>query len=198
MGIYKYIREAWRNPSPEQKRLYKERLVLWRRQPVTIRIERPTRLDRARSLGYKAKKGIIIIRQKVNRGGRMRPKIRKGRRPRHFRRRKVLNMNYQTVAEQRAVRDYPNCEVLNSYFAGQDGLSSWYEVILIDKAHPEILADPRFNWIAEKQHKSRVHRGLTSSAKKSRGLRRKGKGAEKLRPSKAAVWRKKADRKGLR
>jgi large subunit ribosomal protein L15e len=40
------------------------------------------------------------------------------------------------------------------------------------------------NWIIEKQHKRRVFRALTSAGKKVRSLRRKGKGAEKVRPSK--------------
>ena len=56
MGAYQYIREAWN--SQEQ---LKERLMAWRREPVTLRIDYPTRLDRARSLGYKAKQGIILV-----------------------------------------------------------------------------------------------------------------------------------------
>jgi large subunit ribosomal protein L15e len=43
--------------------------------------------------------------------------------------------------------------------------------------------DPKIGWIAEKQHRSRVYRGLTSAGKKGRGLRWKGKGAEHARPS---------------
>ena len=64
------------------------------------------------------------------------------------------------------------------------------EIILVDKAHPQIIADPRINWIFKSKHKGRVFRGLTSVAKKSRGLRsNKGKGAEKLRPSRTANWK---------
>ena len=39
------------------------------------------------------------------------------------------------------------------------------------------------NWIKNRQHKARAYRGLTSAGRKSRGLRNKGKGAEKMRPS---------------
>ena len=122
-----------------------------------------------------------MIRQRVPRGGRQRPKIRKGRRSKHFGQRKDLRLSYQTVAQARAVAKYANCEVLNSYYVAEDGKHFWYEVILVDRMHPQILADPNLNWIA--LHKGRVHRGLTSSARKSRGLSYKGKGAEKMRPS---------------
>jgi len=191
MGIYKYIREAWRNPSEDVSKLMKERLMKWRREPITVRIESPTRLDRARSLGYKAKQGFILARQKVNRGGHKRAMDFGGRRPKRTSSRKNLNVNYQTIAEQRAASKFPNCEVLNSYYVAEDGKHFWYEVILVDKAHPAILADPSISWIADKQHKGRVYRGLTASARASRGLLNKGKGAEKLRPSKTATYRRK-------
>jgi len=62
-----------------------------------------------------------------------------------------------------------------------------FGTILVDKSHPQILADSRINWIFKNKHRGRVFRGLTSSARKSRGLRNnKGKGAEKLRPSRTA------------
>ncbi|MBS3096171.1 50S ribosomal protein L15e [Candidatus Woesearchaeota archaeon] len=183
MGMYQYIREAWNKPKEGLGQLWQQRLIKWRQEPATIRIERPTRLDSARSLGYKAKQGYVMVRQRVNRGGRQRPKIRHPRRPKAMSRRKDLTMNYQTVAEQRAAKKYPNCEVLNSYYVGQDGLHYWYEVVLVDKSHPQILADPRISWIAEPQHKGRVYRGLTSAGKRGRGLMGKGKGYEKVRPS---------------
>ncbi|MEM2338349.1 MAG: 50S ribosomal protein L15e, partial [Candidatus Bathyarchaeia archaeon] len=47
--------------------------------------------------------------------------------------------------------------------------------------------DKDVNWICQKQHRGRVFRGLTSAGKKVRGLRKKGRGAEKARPSKKAA-----------
>lgn len=179
MGMYKYIREAWK--KPKETGLWQQRIIEWREEPATLRIERPTRLDRARSLGYKAKPGFIIVRQRVNRGGRQRPQIRHPRRPRAMSRRKDLTMSYQSVAENRSARKYPNCEVLNSYFVGEDGLNYWYEIILVDRHNPSILADPGLSWIIG--HKGRSERGLTSSGRRSRGLHGKGKGHEKVRPS---------------
>ena len=184
MGMYQYIREVWKKPHENLGNIWKERLIKWRQEPTTIRIERPTRLDRARSLGYRAKQGFVIVRQRVLRGGRQRPKITGGRRSKHSGRRSIVGKSYQWIAEERAAKKYPNCEVLNSYYVAQDGKCYWYEIILVDKAHPQILADKNLRWIAEKQHTRRVFRGLTAAGKRSRGiLTHKGKGAEKLRPS---------------
>ena len=112
--------------------LWKQRLVQWRREPVTLRIERPTRLDKARSLGYKSLQGFVLVRQKVSRGGRMRPKIRKARRPKARRHKKIVAMNYQRIAEERANKNYVNLEVLNSYWVAEDGNNIWYEIIMVD------------------------------------------------------------------
>ena len=189
MGMYKYVKDLWKKPKENMPELWRKRLMKWRKEPSTVRIKKPTRIDRARSLGYKAKEGFVIVRQKVPRGGHMRPKIRSGRRPRHMRRRLTLAKSYQQIAEERCAKKYPNCETLNSYWVAEDGLHYWFEVILVDKANPNILKDKNMKWIAQKQHKRRVYRGLTSAAKKSRGLRNKGKGAEKIRPSLRAKGR---------
>ncbi|MFH1510774.1 MAG: 50S ribosomal protein L15e [Candidatus Woesearchaeota archaeon] len=193
MGMYKYIRDIYKSPKENLGDFWKERLIKWRREPVTIRIERPTRLDRARSLGYKPKPGILLVRQRVSRGGHQRPSIRKARRPKHRRHRLVLQKSYQQIAEERTQRKYVNCEVLNSYFVCQDGFYDWYEVILVDRAHPSVIADPQLSWISEK--KGRVYRGQTAAGKRSRGiLTRKGLGAEKLRPSKRSEQSARANR----
>lgn len=176
MSLYKHLRETWQTQRAE---LNKEYTQLWRAEPATIRIERPTRLDRARSLGYKAKQGFLIIRQRVDSGGRQRPKIRSGRRSKNFRQFKILDMNYQAIAERRAVEKYTNCEVLNSYIVGDDSKHKWYEVILIERSHPQVLGDKNAKNVAKQR--GRAQRGLTSANKKSRGLRTKGKGAEQAR-----------------
>jgi len=181
MGMYQHIREAWRKPDEVLKELLHQRKIQWRTEDVTVRIDRPTRLDRARSLGYKAKPGFILVRQRVDRGGRQRPQIRHPRRSKAMSRRKDLTMNYQQVAESRAARKFPNCEVLNSYYVAEDGIHFWYEVILVDGSSPSIMADERISWIIG--HKGRSERGLTTAGRRGRGLMTKGKGAEKMRPS---------------
>jgi large subunit ribosomal protein L15e len=179
MGIYKYIRDAWRSDSPELKALWKQRLIAWRREPVTLRIDHPTRLDRARAVGYRAKSGVVLVRQRVNRGSHTREDRSGGRHSSNSQRRMNLHLNYGTIAERRANDAYPNCEVLNSYFVARDGKHEWYEVILVDRASPVVLADERLAGIA--RQRGRAYRGLTSASRKTRGLRRKGKGAEKVR-----------------
>ena len=191
MGMYKYVRDIWKNPKENLGELWRSRRLEWKKQPVTIRIDRPTRIDKARSLGYKAKQGYILVRQKVLRGGRQKPQIRAGRRSKRMSRRKNLKMSYQWVAEQRVEKKFVNCSVLNSYYVGEDGNNFWYEVILVDRMHPQIMADPRINWICNKR--GRVFRGLTSAERKSRGFRHKGKGTEHLYPSRSADRR----RRGL-
>ena len=168
MGMYSYVRDLWKKPKENLGVLYQQRLIEWRRQEATVRVERPTRIDRARSLGYKAKLGFVVVRQRVPRGGHWKPKPAGGRRPKRFGQRMTLDRSYQTIAEQRANNKYPNCEVLNSYWVGEDGKFRWFEVILLDKSHPSILADPRTAWVAHPAQRARVYRGLTSSGKRTR------------------------------
>lgn len=186
---YKYIAEAWANPEKSYvKELLRRRLVIWRKQKAVTRIEKPTRLDRARKLGYKAKPGFIIVRVRVRRGGLRKPRPTSGRRPKRMGVKKYKPAkSLRLIAEERAARKFPNLEVLNSYWVGEDGRHKWFEVILVDPHHPAIQSDPKINWICQNQHKGRVFRGLTSAGKKVRGLRRKGRGAEKVRPSRKAA-----------
>ncbi len=183
MGFYKYLKDIMQKESKKKDSMYKKRLMKLRREPVTLRLERPTRLDRARALGYKAKEGFIVVRQKVSRGGHTRPDFAGGRRPRHSGVRKNMKISYKQIAEMRAAKKFKNCEVLNSYLLAEDGRNKWFEIILVDKSCPAIQKDKNIKWICSKKHTNRAFRGLTSAARKSRGLRHKGKGAEKMRPS---------------
>ncbi len=186
---YKYIAEAWSKPEKSYvDELMRQRLIRWRRQPAIVRIEKPTRIDRARKLGYKAKQGFIMVRVRVRRGGLRKQRPRAGRRPKRMGVKKFKPAkSLRLIAEERAARKFPNMEVLNSYWVGEDGRSKWFEVVMVDPNHPAIKADKDVNWICENQHHRRVFRGLTSAGKKVRGLRNKGRGAEKARPSKKAA-----------
>ena len=184
-SLYKYVRDQWKSPTGDLKALQKERLVRYRREASSIKIQRPTRIDRARALGYKAKQGYVLVRTRIRRGGMRKHAITSGRRAKRAGISKItMGKNLQMIAEERTCKKYPNLEVLNSYWVADDGRYKWYEVILVDPNHPVIMADSKINWICSRAHKGRVHRGLTAAGKKSRGLMNKGKGAEKLRPSK--------------
>jgi len=185
MGLYQQIKKTWRK-SPEAKALNRQRIIEWGKQPATLRIDVPTRLDRARSLGYRAKQGIIIVRQRVTHGGRKRESVSGGRRSKNSSSHKIVSLSLRSIAEMRTARKYPNYEVLNSYYVGRGKYYEWYEVILVDPNSTQIISDPKLNWICDPQHRRRAFRGLTSAGKSIRGLRTKGKGAEKARPSNGA------------
>ena len=180
MGMYKYLVKLWR--SDKQTEINKDRLISWRKEPVFVKLEKPTRLDRARRLGYKSKEGFVVIRSRIKKGTRKRETPSGGRKPlRAGRTKHTPGQNHQHIVEMRVARKYPNMEVLNSYYVGEDGQRKWYEVILVDKNHPVIKSDPKLKFL--KKQKRRVFRGLTSAGKKSRMLG-KGKGYERKNTNK--------------
>jgi len=183
-SIYDYLGEQWKKPDISYQSPQQQRLIQWRKEENFIRVDKPLRIDRARSLGYKAKPGYIIVRARVRRGGLRKPKIKGGRKPAARGITKItMAKSTQRIAEERAAKRYPNMEVLNSYWVGEDGKHHYYEVILVDPVHPAIMNDPKINWITDTSNKRRVLRGKTSAGQKGRGLRHKGRGAEKVRPS---------------
>ena len=140
--------------------MYRARIAAWRKQAPVVRAEKPTNLARARTLGYKAKEGFIIARARVERGKRKRLIHMRGRKPSksgHF---YARHKSLQLIAEERAGKRYRNCEVLNSYFVGDDGQYKFYEVILADPIKTGLNLQ-----------KGRAFRGLTSQGKKMRGMR---------------------------
>lgn len=186
MGVAKHMQATWNRPKagiPAKAR--RERMAGWRREGVFQRIHRPTRIDAARRVGYKAKQGIVMVRTRVRRGGLRKSKIHMKRKPSNAGIKKItMAKSIQRIAEERVSRRYPNLEVLNSYWVGEDGKNKFYEVIMIDPHHPAIKADKQLGWISSgSSHSGRAFRGKTSAGKKGRGLFNKGKGAEKLRPS---------------
>jgi LSU ribosomal protein L15E len=184
-SFYSHIKQAWKTPKEGKlAELQWQRKQQWRQQGAFVKVERPTRLDRARNLGYKAKQGIIVVRSAVRKGGSRKSRHKAGRRSKRqgvnrLSRRKSI----QRIAEERVSRKYPNMRVLGSYWVGEDGSQKWHEVILVDPEHPAIVADDDLNWICADKHRGRAFRGLTNSGKKGRGLQRRGKGTEHTRPS---------------
>ena len=183
-SVYDYVGEQWKKPDLSFKSPQQQRLIQWRKEDNYIRVDKPLRIDRARSLGYKAKPGYTVVRAKVRRGSLRKPTIKGGRKPSAKGIKKITaGKSTQRMAEERTAKRYPNMEVLNSYWIGEDGKNHFYEVILVDPVHPSIMNDKKINWITNVSNKRRVQRGKTSAGQKGRGLRHKGKGAEKVRPS---------------
>jgi len=156
MGMYKYIKKAFEKEYKERSAILRHRITEWRKLGTVTRIERPTNITRARSLGYKAKEGYLMARVAVGRGSRKRPHPWGGRKP-------AKNVAYlspgkslQRMAEEKAARVFSNLEVLNSYWVGQDGVKKYFEVILADRK------------LLPGAPKGRAFRGLTSAGKQGR------------------------------
>eukprot|EP00827_Trimyema_finlayi_P006597 TRINITY_DN76_c0_g1_i4.p1 TRINITY_DN76_c0_g1~~TRINITY_DN76_c0_g1_i4.p1 ORF type:complete len:206 (+),score=99.10 TRINITY_DN76_c0_g1_i4:2-619(+) len=172
------------------------------RQLSTIhRCSKPSRVDKARRLGYKAKQGFVVYRIRIKRGGRKRmfPRGAVCGKPSNQGINQVKRIrSLKSFAEERAGKMLQGLRVLNSYWVGQDGANKFYEVILVDPFHNAIKNDPRMNWICNPTQKHRELRGLTSTGKKYRGLRNKGHKASKARPSRRANWKRRNTLKLLR
>ncbi len=132
----------WKENSPE----IRERVIGWRKQTAVTRIDKPSRLQRARRLGYKAKQGIIVIRMRVGTGGMRKQRPTGGRRPKHLGVTRIkADDDMKTVANRRVLERYPNMKLLGSYFVYKDGKHYWFEVILADPDHPRIAQDKELN-----------------------------------------------------
>jgi len=177
MGVYKYQQELWRKKQSDVMRfLLRVRCWQYRQLASVHRASRPTRPDKARRLGYKAKQGWVIYRVRIRRGGRKKP-VPKGQvygKPKSVGINQLKNQrSLQAVAEERVGRKCKALRVLSSYWVGQDSTYKFFEVICADPNHKAIRHDPDSQWIVNPVHKHREMRGLTSANRKSRGL---GKG----------------------
>ena len=195
-SMYHYVAVAWKRPyEGEMLELMRARFIKWRRGPSIVRVENPTRIDRARELGYKAKQGFVVVRVRVRKGGMRKQRPRSGRRPKRM---GVYGYapekSIQLIAEERAARKYPNLEVLGSYYVGDDGLYKYYEVILVDTHHPAVVRDKDINWITHPSQKGRVFRGKTLAGRRMRGLL-KSRG---VRGTHNWKWKKKARERALK
>lgn len=153
MAAYQMMMKAWRKPEASGiKNMMRQMAIKWRREPSIVRIERPSRLDKARRLGYKAKQGYVMVRIRIRRSGARKTRPVSGRRQKAMGVTKIKwAKSYKQIAEERVPKKYPNLEVLNSYYLWSDGRYQWYEVILVDPSHPVIKNDPRINWVCQKK-----------------------------------------------
>ena len=203
MGAYKYLEEVWRKKQSDVMRfLLRVRAWEYRQHKKVVRVNRPTRTDKAHKLGYKAKQGFVIYRVAVRRGGRKRPNhkgIVHGKPKNQGINEIKFARNLRSVAEERVGRQCGNLRVLNSYWVNQDATYKYFEVILCDPSHVVIRNDPRINWICKPVMKHRERRGLTSAGRKHRGLRVKGHRANgTIGGSAKAAWKRRNTKSMLR
>jgi large subunit ribosomal protein L15e len=190
MGAYKYLEELWKKKQSDVLRfILRVRCWEFRQLPAVHRCSRPSRPDKARRLGYKAKQGYVVYRVRVRRGGRKRPNP-KGIVYGKPANQGILKLKFQrslrSKAEERVGKRCGNLRVLNSYWVNQDATYKFYEVILVDPSHKTVRKDARINWIVRPTMKHRELRGITSAGRSNRGLRVKGSGSNKIRPSRRA------------
>jgi len=134
--------QVWLKMLKENPMELRQRAVIWRNQNAITRVEKPSRIARARRLGYKAKQGIVVIRMRVGTGGMRKQRPRAGRRPKHLGVTKIkADVSMKQVAERRVLERHPNMKLLGSYFLYKDGMHYWFEVILADPSHPRIAKD---------------------------------------------------------
>eukprot|EP00727_Mastigamoeba_balamuthi_P005395 m51a1_g14857 putative 60S ribosomal protein L15e (205) ;mRNA; f:666308-666989 len=193
MGAYKYLSELWKKKQSDVMRFI-QRVRCWelRHLPRVHRAPRPTRPDKARRLGYRAKQGYVVYRVRIRRGGRKRPAHRGKvwRKPRNsYINGMMRKRSLRSFAEGRAGRHCPNLRVLNSYYIAQDATWKWFEVIMVDPSHKAIRRDAKINWICKSTMKHRELRGLTSTGRSYRGLAGKGPRYNKSRPGRRHVWK---------
>merc|ERR1712126_695661 len=176
MGAYKYHQELYKKKQSDLLRfLFRIRCWQLRHLAAIHRVPRPTRPDKARRLGYRAKQGYVIYRVRLRRGGRKKP-VPKGATYGKSKREGVNQIKFQrgtrSKAEERAGRLAGALRVLNSYWICQDSTYLYYEVIMVDPMHKAIRRDPRINWICKAVMKHRELRGQTAAGRKNRGMRK--------------------------
>ncbi|KAK9900369.1 60S ribosomal protein L15-B [Cystobasidium minutum MCA 4210] len=191
MGAYAYVAEiANKKQSDLARFLLRVRCWEYRQQNVVSRISRPSRPDKARRLGYKAKQGYVVYRVRVRRGNRKK-QVAKGATFGKPTNQGVNQLKFQrslrNVAEERVAKRCGSLRVLNSYWVNQDGVYKYFEVILVDPQHKAIRRDARINWICNAVHKRRETRGLTSAGKRSRGI---GRGHRHNHAPQYSTWKK--------
>lgn len=193
MAFAQILREIHRKKQSDiMKYMTRISLVEARQNEIVHRKEQPSFLERARTLGYKAKQGYSVWGVRIRKGDAIRSFSNGNTRG------KCVNagihqikpsLNKQAEAEQIIGRQLGGLRLLGSYKIGQDARYHHYEVIMVDATHNAIRNDRKINWICDAVHKHREMRGLTSAGRKARGLGKGIKFNNTKGGSSKAAWR---------
>jgi large subunit ribosomal protein L15e len=167
MGAYKYIAKTLQKQYKERNATFRNKIVSWRAGPAMVRVDNPSNVVRARTLGYKAKQGYAVVRVRVDKGRRTRPRSNGGRKHKNYYLFVQPQQSHQAIAEQRVNRIYKNMEVLNSYWVGEDGNYKFFEVILADPTKPSVN-------VSSAMRQGKAFRGLTAAGNSRTPSRKKG------------------------
>lgn len=173
MGLAKYlaqtIQKEWKGVKDENydyKSLMKKKELTFRQAENSIvKVEKPSNLVSAKQVGYKAKKGIFVVRAKVRKGHGTYSRPKNKRRPKRQGQEKLTRRkSTRSIAEERASKKYENAEVIGSYKVAEDGRSHFFEIVLADRSNPAIKKDKELSFLSKKQ-KGRAERGKTFSGR---------------------------------
>ena len=104
----------------------------YRHQSNYSRIRVPSRPHRARTLGYKNKNHMILVRARIRRGGTAPMIPDKSRTPSNIGKHRTRDIPLSKILAQRVSRKYPTLRVLNYYPIQKDGKYLYYQYIMYD------------------------------------------------------------------
>ncbi len=187
-SFYSHIKEAWKTPKEGKlAELQWQRKQEWRNQGAIERIERPTRLDKARELGYKAKQGIIVVRVSVRKGGARKQRHKAGRRTK----RQGVTASAAASPSRASPRSAPpappepaRAELLRRRTGRPPEVAGSHPRRPRAPGHPE-RRRPQLD--LRDDHAGRAFRGLTDAGRRNRGLAARARVAK--RPARRCAQR---------
>ena len=191
MGAAKYIKEAFQNEWKGTKDANYDYAGLMRKRGIefrnderaVVKVEHPTNLVAARTVGYKAKQGIFVVRARVRKGTGTHHRPKNKRSPKRQGQAKLSRkLNTQAMAEQKVSKRFENAEAIGSYKIAEDGKWHYFEVVMADRNASTILADKNLKFLA-KGHQGRAERGKTFAGGVNKEFNKKNQ--RKIRAKKA-------------
>jgi large subunit ribosomal protein L15e len=191
MGASKYIKQTFQNEWKGSKddnydysELMRKRGIEFRKEDrAVVKLEKPTNLAGARSVGYKAKQGIFVARARVRKGTGTHHRPKNKRRPKRQGQAKLSRrISTQAMAEEKVSKYFENAEALGSYKIAEDGKWHYFEVVMADRNASTIVADKNLKYLAH-GHQGRAERGKTFAGGSNKITNLKNK--RKIRAKKA-------------
>jgi len=169
MGASKYISKTiqseWKGLEDKNYNygsLMQKREIDFRKEKLSVvKVDKPTNLVSARSVGYKAKQGIFVARVRVRKGSGTYHRPKNKRRPKRQGQAKLTRKkSIRAIAEERASKKFENAEVLGSYKVAEDGKNHYFEIVLADRLASTIINDKELSFLVIGQQ-GRAERGKT-------------------------------------
>jgi len=170
MGAAKYIAKTFQNEwkgvqdaNYDYALLMRKRAMDYRQEDVAVvKLEHPTNPVSAKSVGFKAKQGIIVVRVRVRKGTGTHHRPKNKRRPKRMGQAKLSRrVSTQAMAETKASKHFENMEALGSYKIAEDGKWHYFEVVLADREASTIKSDRQLAWLSKGGQRGRAERGKT-------------------------------------